>query len=170
MKTTEKSTNSHAFSRAIRYFVSVGFLPLLALIVTMPTSHAGIEAIRITTGLTEPLYVCAPPGDTSRLFVAEQGGKIKIINLPSGTVNPAPFLDITFEVAQNQGGGVLGMTFDPNYAVNGRFYVSYTIDRGGVFGFGVSHIARFNVSPDPNIADLGSDSDGAYCRSTPDRS
>jgi hypothetical protein len=45
------------------------------------------------------------------------------------------------------------MIFDPEYAVNGHFYVSYTTDSGGVFGRGVSHIARFTVSTDPDIAD-----------------
>jgi hypothetical protein len=56
------------------------------------SSHAGIEAVRVATGFTLPLYVCAPPRDTSRIFVAEQHGKIKIINLQPGTVNPTPFL------------------------------------------------------------------------------
>jgi glucose/arabinose dehydrogenase len=49
------------------------------------------------------------------------------------------------------------MTFDPGYAVNGHFYVSYTTEDGGVFGSGVSHIARFTVSADPDIADPGSE-------------
>jgi glucose/arabinose dehydrogenase len=154
MKTTEKNTNSHAFSRAIRCFVSAGFLPILALALTMSTSHAdSIDAVRVATGFTLPLYVCSPPGDTSRLFVAEQHGKIKIINLPSGTVNPTPFLDISFEVGQGVGNGILGMTFDPNYAVNGHFYVSWTSKFGGMWDMGISHIARFTVSADPNFTD-----------------
>jgi len=54
----------------------------------------GIDAIRVATGFSYPLYVGAPPGDTGWLFVAEQHGLIKIINLPSRTVNAIPFLDI----------------------------------------------------------------------------
>ncbi len=139
-----------------RFFVA-GFVAALALTSSMGTCYAGIEADRIATGFTLPLYVCAPSGDVSRLFVAEQAGKIKIINLPSGTVNSTPFLDISAEVGQGQGTGILGMTFDPNYAVNGHFYVSYTTDSDGVFGQGVSHVARFTVSADPNVADPGSE-------------
>jgi glucose/arabinose dehydrogenase len=46
------------------------------------------------------------------------------------------------------------MTFDPNYATNGHFYVSYTTDTGGIYNEGVSHIARFTVSAtDPNFTD-----------------
>ena len=154
MEITKPVSNSRAFAHAIRNLVGAGCLQLLALSLAAPTSHAaGIEAVRIATGFEVPLYVCAPPGETARLFVAEQHGKIKIINLPSGTVNPTPFLDISFEVAQNQGGGILGMTFDPDYATNGHFYVSWTTDVGGVFGAGVSHIGRFTVSADPNFTD-----------------
>jgi hypothetical protein len=122
--------------------------------------HAGgyaAGAVRIATGLAIPLYVCAPPGDTGRIFIAEQHGQIKIVDLTTNTVLPTPFLDISSEVGQGQGTGILGMTFDPNYSTNGFFYVSYTTDRGGVFNQGVSHVARFTVSSDPNFADPGSE-------------
>src|SRR5262249_6501429 len=133
MGTITDSTNFTAFSCAIRCFLCAGFLPILALTISSSRAGDSIDAERIATGFTLPLYVCAPPGDTSRIFVAEQGGKIKIINLPSRTVNATPFLDISFEVGQGQGTGILGMTFDPNYATNGNFYVSYTTGDGGVF-------------------------------------
>jgi glucose/arabinose dehydrogenase len=156
MGTITDTINFRTFSRAIRCFFGAGFLPILTLTLTISSSRAGdsIDAERIATGFDLPLYLCAPPGDTSRLFVAEQHGKIKIINLPSRTVNATPFLDISFEVGQGQGTGILGMTFDPNYATNGHFYVSYTTGDGGVFNQGVSHIARFTVSAsDPNFTD-----------------
>ena len=151
MKNTQ--THKRAFARAFRCFLASGFLPLLALAVTMPTGHAALEAVRVATGFNTPLYVCAPPGDTTRIFVAEQHGKIKIINLPSGTVNATPFLDISSEVGQGQGPGILGMTFDPDYATNGHFYVSWTSADDGVFGSGISYVARYTVSADPNVAD-----------------
>jgi glucose/arabinose dehydrogenase len=153
MKTIAQTTKS----RAIQRFFLAGLTTALALTLSMGTGYAGVEAFRIATGFTIPLYAGAPPADFSRLFVAEQGGKIKIINLPSGTVNPTPFLDISAEVGQGQGTGILGMTFDPNYATNGHFYVSYTTDSGGVFGEGVSHVARFTVSADPDVADPASE-------------
>ena len=93
----------------------------------------------MVAGLTLPLYVCAPPGDTSRIFIAEQHGAIKILDFQTGTVRPTPFLDITDEVGQGQGTGILGMTFDPDYAVNGRFYVSLHDPTGGIFGKGRPH-------------------------------
>jgi glucose/arabinose dehydrogenase len=156
MRILTNASNLRAFLRAIGCLFDAGFLPILALALTVSSSHAGdaMDAERIATGFSLPLYVCAPPGDTSRLFVAEQHGLIKIINLPSRTVNPIPFLNISFEVGQGQGTGILGMTFDPDYTTNGHFYVSYTTDTGGVYNNGVSHVARFTVSPtDPNFTD-----------------
>jgi len=153
MKTIIHNANSGAVFRPVQAFIGASLAAVLILGLPIQTSFARIEAVRVATGLALPLYVCAPPGDTSRIFIAEQHGLIKIFDFRTGTVLPTPFLDISDEVGTQQGNGILGMTFDPDYAVNGHFYVSYTTDSGGVFDRGVSHIARFTVTADPNIAD-----------------
>ena len=78
----------------------VGFL------VVSPVLAAEFTVRRIATGLEQPVYVTAPPGDTSRLFIVEanSGGTsgdmiahIRILNLSGpdiGTINPTPFLEI----------------------------------------------------------------------------
>jgi len=157
MKTMIQKPKSGALSDALQSSFGTGLLAVLILTLPMQTSSARIEAVRVATGLALPLYVCAPPGDTGRIFIAEQHGMIKIFDFHTNTVLPTPYLDITDEVGTQQGNGILGMTFDPDYAVNGHFYVSYTTDLGGVFDRGVSHIARFTVSADPNIADRESE-------------
>jgi hypothetical protein len=91
-----------------------------------------IAAERVASGFSLPLYVTAPPDDTSRIFV---------VNLASGTVNPPPFLDIQARVeSRGNEQGLLGLAFDPDYATNGRFYVDYTAP-GGAFDHGISHIS-----------------------------
>ncbi len=155
MKTTAKTTDSRAFLRGIRCFFTAGFLAALVLILTTGTGYA-IQATLVAGGFDLPLGIAAPPGDTTRLFVVEQGGKIKIINLPSGTVNPVPYLDISDEVYLAAEPGLHALAFDPNYAVNGRFYVSYTAPPIGHEAV-VNHIAEFVVSADPDIADRGSE-------------
>ena len=152
---TEKNNNRRSSKRTFSTLGRAGFWPIIALAFAFFSSQAiaEIEAVRVATGFTIPLYLCTPPGDSSRLFVAEQGGKIKIIDAQTGVVNPIPFLDITSEVGQGQGPGILGMTFDPDYATNGHFFVSYTTDSDGMYGHGISHIARFTVSADPDVAD-----------------
>jgi glucose/arabinose dehydrogenase len=111
----------------------------------------GLDAIRVASGLTQPLFATAPPGDSGRLFIVQQNGRIRILNLATGTLNPTPFLALTGLAAGGEQ-GLLGMAFDPNYAANGKFYLNFTVP-GGAFGNGVTHVSQFTVSANPNIAD-----------------
>ena len=80
-------------SRALA-FAAVIWLGDLALAPANTQAAIRIAAERVASGFSLPLYVTAPPGDTSRIFVVQRTGEIFIVNLPSGTVNPTPFLDI----------------------------------------------------------------------------
>jgi glucose/arabinose dehydrogenase len=115
-----------------------------------------ITAEKLAGGFTDPLFAAAPPGDTSRLFIVQQTGQILIVSLPSGTVNPTPFLDIHSRLVSGGEQGLLGLAFDPDYASNGRFYVNYTAP-GGAFGAGITRVSRFNLTADPDIADPASE-------------
>ncbi len=61
----------------------------------------------------------APDG---RLFVCEQGGRLRVIK--NGALLTTPFL--TVSVSSNGERGLLGVAFDPNFASNGYVYVYYT--------------------------------------------
>lgn len=91
-----------------------------------------------------------------RLFVVQQAGQIQIVTA-DGTVLNTPFLDISDRVYYEQTSfseqGLLGLVFHPNYANNGYFYVNYTSEPDGL----MTHIARFSVTADPNIADPNSE-------------
>jgi glucose/arabinose dehydrogenase len=62
----------------------------------------------------------APDG---RLFVAEEAGKVRIVK-PNGTL--ATFLDISSKVDIAGERGLMGVTFDPNFATNHFVYLYYT--------------------------------------------
>jgi glucose/arabinose dehydrogenase len=121
------------------------------LIGTCPAQASRISTKRIVSGLSRPLYVTAPPGDTDRLFIVEQHtGRIRILNLNTGLINSTPFLDIDGLATANEQ-GLLGMVFDPNYGTNGFFYVNFTETNR------TTNIRRYQVSAgDPDIADPGS--------------
>ena len=55
---------------------------------------SGLSAVRVAFGLTRPIFVTAPPGDTRRLFIVRQTGQVHILNLATGKLNATPFLDI----------------------------------------------------------------------------
>ena len=76
------------------------------------------------TGFSEPVEITHPNND-ERLFIVEQGGKIKIVN-PNGTTNATPFLDLSALISTGGERGLLGLAFSPDYATNGFFFVNYT--------------------------------------------
>jgi glucose/arabinose dehydrogenase len=98
----------------------------------------------VATGFDFPLLLTAPPGD-SRLFVVEKGGLIKIVK--SGAVLSPPFLDVSSLISNGGEQGLLGLAFDPQYAANGRFFISYTNRAGD------NVLASYQVSADADRAD-----------------
>ena len=89
-----------------------------------PQSQASaITAKRVATGLSQPLFAAAPPGDLSRLFIVEKTGQIKILDLATGQVLATPFLDVSSQILTDGERGLLGLAFDPDFATNGFFYV-----------------------------------------------
>ena len=62
----------------------------------------------------------APDG---RLFVCQQSGQLRVIK--NGALLATPFLQVTVDSSGER--GLLGVTFDPNFASNQRVYIYYTV-------------------------------------------
>lgn len=113
-----------------------------------------VTSVRVASGLTRPIFVTAAPQDTTRLFILEQDGKIKILNLATLQVSATPFLDIggiTRSPVDGGGNeqGLLGMAFHPDYAANGWVFIYHT-DNGGTNNI----LARYTRSAtNPNLID-----------------
>lgn len=103
----------------------------------------------VASGLTEPVFLTFAPGDSTRLFILEQPGRIRIVR--NDTLLVKSFLDIDSIV--NSGGneqGLLGMAFHPNYQSNGYFYVNFTNASGATV------VARYSVSANQDSANANS--------------
>jgi glucose/arabinose dehydrogenase len=111
----------------------------------------GLDAIRVASGMSSPVFATAPPGDFNRLFIVQQGGQIRILNLNTGMLNATPFVTVSNIVVGGEQ-GLLGLAFDPDYASNGKFYVNCTAP-GGAFNAGITKIIQYQVSSNPDIAD-----------------
>ena len=103
-----------------------GVLPLLLVekealgAATLPT---GFKQSQVVSGLDRPTAMAfAPDG---RLFVAEQGGRLRVIK--GGKLLPAPFVDMRGVTDSTGERGLLGITFDPNFANNRYVYVYHTL-------------------------------------------
>jgi len=117
-----------------------------------PVAGDRLTAVRVASGLRQPLYATAPPRDFERLFIVEQRGRIRV--LERGVHLPDSFLDLGPRIVAGGERGLLGLAFHPRYAENGEFFVAYTALRGDET---VSIVARFRVSADPNRADPDSE-------------
>jgi glucose/arabinose dehydrogenase len=87
-----------------------------------------IKLKEIADGFISPVGMASPDDGTNRIFIIEQGGKIKIIN--QGIVNQSPFLDVSakldgLNIAYSEK-GLLGLAFHPDYKTNGRFFIYYS--------------------------------------------
>ncbi len=76
------------------------------------------------TGLSSPVFLTNAKDGSNRLFVVQQGGIIKVVQPGSNAVSN--FVDISSKL--NAGGeqGLLGLTFHPQFASNGYFFLNYT--------------------------------------------
>ncbi len=129
-------------------------VPVIAMLVCAHTAFAqDLVARRVASGLDRPIFVTAPVGDESRLFIVGQRGVIRILNLSVDppALLPGAFLNIDSLSICCGERGLLGMAFDPDYATSGHFYLHY------VRNDGTSVIVRYAVSADPNVADPDSE-------------
>ncbi len=117
---------------------------------SQPQSNSlGLQSI--SSSLSSPVFMTAPANDTSRLFIVEQGGLIRIFDVTTSLLLATPFLNISGLVSTVGERGLLGMAFDPQYNANGKFYVYYTNTAGNIV------IARYlRNAADPNLADSSS--------------
>jgi len=140
------------FKKSFSRFFAQLSVALALLISTLATAVAQMISLeRVANGFAQPLYVTAPPGDTSRIFVLEKNsGEIKIVRLSDGQVLNQPFLRVGRLSTEGER-GLLGLAFHPNYASNGEFYVSVTNTNGD------SELRRYQRSVNANLADSNSE-------------
>jgi len=136
-----------------RSMFALGLLSLLALAGcrsdTTSSGGAGLKLQQVANGLDFPLYLTAPPGDNTRLFVVEKTGRIRIVK--DGNVVTTPFLDLHTKVSNGSEQGLLGLAFPADYAANPRFVVNYTSTSGD------TRVSQFRVSANPDVADAASE-------------
>jgi glucose/arabinose dehydrogenase len=122
---------------------------------------AGVGIVRAYPNLSfdSPLSIQRAPGDTTHLYVAQQGGIIRVFDASDPAASTSSvFLDLTDRTRANGEQGLLGLAFDPDYATNGFVYVDYSANANPDVDAGDSVIARFDV-PDRSarVADAASE-------------
>lgn len=75
---------------------------------------------------TNPTAMRQAPGDSTRWFVAEKSGVIRVFANNASSSSASTFLDIRAIVASAGEGGLLGFAFHPGFPATPEVYVSYT--------------------------------------------
>lgn len=139
------------------------FVPLLAAcaltapaqLVRQANSTLTLPAAAPTTGFTgadalggmtfsQPLTLRTPPGETTRLFIGEKTGLIRVVtDLDSASTSTSTYLNLTTNLYTTGESGLLGFAFHPQYATNGYLYVFRCYRPGGTSGPVYNRISRF---------------------------
>jgi glucose/arabinose dehydrogenase len=111
--------------------------------------HVQPAVTSVVGGFQSPVDVVDAGDGSGRLFVVEQGGRIRVVK--DGKLVDRPFLDISDRISSGGERGLLGLAFHPGYPSDPRFFVDYTDPDGNTV------VASFRVSAtDPDVADPGS--------------
>ena len=130
---------TYPFARTTRliYFV-LAVVALAAAPARAATLPTGFSESLVASGLQSPTAMqFAPDG---RLFVCEQGGRLRVIK--NGALLPTPFLTLT--VSSSGERGLLGVAFDPAFSSNQFIYLYYTATSPAVH----NRISRFTANGD----------------------
>ena len=115
-------------------FLSAGIFSLATVLAgwTSLNVHAQTPKLQmqlLAQDLTAPVHLEELPDGSGRMLVVQQDGLVKVM-LPDGKILPEPFLDLRSRmfVLQNdfEERGLLGFALHPQFARNGRFFVSYS--------------------------------------------
>jgi len=118
-----------------------------ALVVLLLLSAASLGAATLPTGFTETQVASGLASPTAmnfapdgRLFICQQGGQLRVVK--NGALLPTPFLTVTVNSSGER--GLLGVTFDPDFATNHFVYVYYTATTPAVH----NRLSRFTANGD----------------------
>ncbi len=96
------------------------------------------SAATVAGGITNPTAMAfAPDG---RLFVCQQSGQLRVIR--DGALLASPFVSLSVSSAGER--GLLGVTFDPDFASNQFVYVYYTTSTAPIH----NRVSRFTANGD----------------------
>jgi glucose/arabinose dehydrogenase len=101
-----------------------------------PVAHLRVTALRVASGLVNPVLVRSANDGTSRLFVVEQAGRIRTV---VGSTVTGTYLDLSSIVTSGGERGLLGLAFPKDFATSHLLWVSYTRSDGALV------VARFQA-------------------------
>jgi glucose/arabinose dehydrogenase len=106
---------------------------------TGATPTIDTQAVFTNLSFSQPVALLQAPGDSTRWFVVEKGGIVRVFANDPNTLSASVFLDISAVVNSAGEGGLLGLAFHPDFPTTPEAYVSYTRTGSPL----VSYVSRF---------------------------
>ena len=131
--------------RCLAGYIAIALLAGACILQAGTLLPAGFTEVQVANGLASATAMAFSPD--GRLFVCQQGGALRVIS--GGTLLPTPFVTVTTTPSGER--GLLGVTFDPNFAGNQFVYVYYTVPGSPAH----NRVSRFTANG--NVAVPGSE-------------
>jgi glucose/arabinose dehydrogenase len=97
-----------------------------------------VRAELLVDDLEHPVQITSAPGEPERLYIAERGGEVRIVE--NRKILSEDLLDLSSVVHKRHPHGLLGIAFAPDFAQSGRFYAMYVDPQGDI------NVGRFTRS------------------------
>ena len=108
---------------------------------------------RVGSGFVQPLGLIPLIGPSDRVLVAEQAGRIRILNPETGAIDPVPLLDISATISSGGERGLLGLALSPNFTGDRLLYVNVT-NLAGNTEIRSYRVSGNNVVPTDQVGDV----------------
>ena len=118
---------------------------------TTSTASLTLQRTFASLSFSAPIAMLQAPNDSSRWFVVEKGGVVRVFTNNASTATSSVFIDISSLVvtAGEEEAGLLGMAFDPNFGTgagkNQNFYLFYSASPNTNYRLR-STVARFTAN------------------------
>jgi len=109
----------------------------------VPQVQISVQRVFPMLSFASPVAMIQAPGDTSRWFVVEQGGTVKVFDNDPSVAAASTFIDLSSRVAFRGEAGLLGMAFHPQFPTVPRVYLFYSHDGAGGLE---SHLSQFTLA------------------------
>lgn len=121
-----------------RVSIFLGAAGVFAPAASAQTLPAGFTQTQIAGGLTTPTAMALAPD--GRVFVCQQNGQLRVVKDGALLATPAATLSVD-SVGER---GLIGITFDPDFATNNHLYLHYTATSPTIH----NRVSRFTLSGD----------------------
>ena len=111
----------------------------------------GVRLEPVASGMSDPIGITNAGDGSDRLFVNERGGRIRVVDA-DGALRGTELVDLSDRIQAGGERGLLGLTFHPDFAANGRLFVHYSRR-----GDGATVISELTASADRSSADPDSE-------------